>query len=258
MNLKEYISSGIIESYVMGLATPAEMEEFESVCKQYPEIAEARDQFELQLEERLMQDAVAPPVIIKEKIWTSLNAQNVEKDNKVEVETPVRKLSVWKMLAAASVILLAGTAFWAFTLNNKYQSAKNENKSLRTELDRSTAQLNSLKTDAEMMQKPTIKMAALQGTANAPASFATVYWDTTSKDVYLLVNNLPQPTTDKQYQLWALIDNQPVDLGVIIREERLLVKMKNVQNAQAFAITLEPKGGSASPTMESMFVSGKL
>ena len=106
---------------------------------------------------------------------------------------------------------------------------------------------------------PGMKMAAMQGTANAPGALATVYWDTTTKDVYMMINNLPQPASDKQYQLWALINNQPVDLGVFeMRQQRLLVKMKNVQNAQAFAITLEPRGGSPSPTMSAMYVMGKL
>jgi anti-sigma-K factor RskA len=33
-----------------------------------------------------------------------------------------------------------------------------------------------------------------------------------------------------------------------VKQKRLLYRMKNVQNAQAFAITLEPKGGSEKPT----------
>ena len=35
-----------------------------------------------------------------------------------------------------------------------------------------------------------------------------------SKEVYLLVNQLPTPDPDKQYQLWAIVDGNPVDAGV--------------------------------------------
>ena len=104
-------------------------------------------------------------------------------------------------------------------------------------------------------------MASLKGTPVSPSSYVTVYWDTTSKDVYLMVNNLPKPASDKQYQLWALINGQPVDLGMLQYEggkTHPLVKMKGVQHAQAFAITLEPKGGSPNPTMDQMYVVGKL
>ena len=241
----------------MGLATAAEQEELAAMCKQHPEVAHAKEAFEMQLENNLLTDAVAPPVALKEKIWGSLQT-TTETEKEVVYQAPVKKLNKWKIAAAASIILLAGTVFWAFSLNNKYQNLQKQNIVLKQNADEALATLNNLKEDAAMMQKPSMKMAALHGTAHAPASFATIYWDTTSKDVYLMVNNLPQPATDKQYQLWALINDQPVDLGVIIREEKLLVKMKNVQNAQAFAITLEPRGGSPSPTLNEMYVMGKL
>ena len=68
---------------------------------------------------------------------------------------------------------------------------------------------------AMIRQNPNMKMAAMKGMPESPASFATVFWDTTSKDVYLVVNNLPKPASDKQYQLWALFDGKPIDLGMI-------------------------------------------
>ena len=103
----------------------------------------------------------------------------------------------------------------------------------------------------------------MKGMGPSPASFATVLWDTTSKDVYLVVNNLPQPASDKQYQLWALLNGKPIDVGMIdndvfIGQKKLLLRMKNVSGAQAFAITLEKKGGSEKPTMENMYVMGNL
>jgi anti-sigma-K factor RskA len=103
-----------------------------------------------------------------------------------------------------------------------------------------------------------IKMPSVPTSPNL-TSLTTVYWDSRSKDVYLLVNNLPQATTDKQYQLWALVDGKPVDAGVFdIKEGLSFVKMKNIPRAQAFAITLEKRGGSATPTMQEMYVLGKV
>jgi hypothetical protein len=180
-----------------------------------------------------------------------------------EDRAPVRSMGVWKWLAAASLILLAVSVYWGYTSNNKVRDLQAENSSLRDQVNESTAQLGVMKREADMLQKPGMRTAALKGTAQAPQALATIYWDTASatKDVYLLVNNLPQPATDKQYQLWALLDGKPIDLGVFdmkLRQDHLLVKMQNVQQAQAFAITLEPSGGSASPTMEAMYVVGNL
>jgi anti-sigma-K factor RskA len=263
VNVKEYILSGIVESYVLGLATETEQQEFEALCKQYPEVEQARSDFEQSIELQLMRDATAPPSAIKERILQSLDTSvsNLSYQETEEHETPVRRMNAWKWVAAASVILLAGAAFWAFSTNNKYQDLQQANAALKNQIELSTARLAELDKTAQTLQSPYLKTATLQGTPNAPGSFANVYWDSTTKDVWLLVNNMPAPVSERQYQLWALLDGKPIDLGVIepnIWQKKLLVKMKNVQGAQAFAITLEPQGGSSSPTMEKMYVMGKL
>jgi anti-sigma-K factor RskA len=59
--------------------------------------------------------------------------------------------------------------------------------------------------------------------------------------------------------LWAMVNGKPVDLGVFDAQnqpKKLLLAMKEVGDAQAFAVTLEKRGGSASPTMEKMVVLG--
>jgi anti-sigma-K factor RskA len=264
MNVKEYISSGIIESYVLGLASEAERNEFEANCAQYPEIVEARNAFELLLEEQMLADAPAAPSLLQQQIQEKIkfSSSEVDASESEEEKTPVRYIGAWRWVAAACFILLAGAVYWALSVNKKYQDLQAKNKELENQVQQSTSQLDTLKQESEILQHSGMKMAALKGTTNAPQALATVYWDTAaSKNVYLMINNLPQPTSDKQYQLWALLDGKPIDLGVFdmdIRQKHLLVKMQNVQKAQAFAITLEPKGGSKSPTLNSMYVMGSL
>lgn len=266
MNVKEYINSGIVESYVLGLATDAERAEFEQLCTAHPEIAEARDAFERSLEVQLMQDAVAPPAFLREKVLQAAMPPVAENGAEEEQsQAPVRRLNVWKILAAACFVGLLGVGYWAYTATEKNKELAASQSAAEKQLQQATAQLQTLQQEAEMMTKPGVKMVALKGTANAPQAYTTVYWDTTgaTKDVYLLINNLPQPASDKQYQLWAIIDQQPVDLGFVpdydVRQKRLLVKMKNVQNAQAFAITLESRGRQNTNKPEGqMYVLGNL
>ncbi|RYD90656.1 MAG: anti-sigma factor, partial [Sphingobacteriales bacterium] len=152
---------------------------------------------------------------------------------------------------------------WAISNNSRLEKLENSiasNDSLREQLNSTRSQLAEMRQETEALRNPNLKMTALQSLPAAPSrSHVTVFWDTTSKDVYLMIQNLPTPASDKQYQLWALIDKKPVDLGVFeLRQDKLMVKMKNVQNAQAFAITLEPKGGSPAPTLQNMQVYGEL
>jgi anti-sigma-K factor RskA len=257
MNIQEYISSGVIESYVLGLLSEEEKQAFEQMCRQQPEIRAALDEFELKLEKLIQENALVAPADTKQKIADRLFPTSENKPPSDGAGYPASRASIpgfnWLRWAAAALfILLASSIWWIVNLQN-------ENKKLQTSLNESQRKLELTEQDARALQSAH-KIAVLSGTEIAPRSAATVYWDTTSHDVYLLVNNLPAPASGTQYQLWALLDGKPIDMGVleITQKPLQLYRMKNVQAAQAFAITLEKKGGSPTPTLEKMYVLGKL
>ena len=64
-----------------------------------------------------------------------------------------------------------------------------------------------------------------------------------------------QQTEEKQYQLWEIVNGKTVDAGMLDNCTGLC-KLKNIPSAQAFAITLENKGGSPTPTMSALYVMG--
>ena len=107
--------------------------------------------------------------------------------------------------------------------------------------------------DGEQCQRRTSK-----GVENHPNMLADVYWHT-SKKVFLEMKNLPAAPSGKQYQLWAIVDGKPVDMGMYsAKADSTVQEMKSVDNAQAFAITLEKEGGNPTPTMEEMYVMGTI
>lgn len=252
MNVQDYISSGIVESYVLGLASPEEQAEFESMCSQYPEVLTARTNFEIAMEHQAMQNPVPPPPALKQHIKDLIlpAEARVIPINSPESATNVNWL---KYAAAACAVLLAGSLYWNISQYNRNKKLQVSYDEVARDYDSMAVRLTGVEDEIAMMTlNPNIKMAAMKGLAPAPASLATVYWDSTSKDVYLLVNNLPAPPSEKQYQLWALLDGKPIDVGMIdndffVDQKKLLLRMKNVGGAQAFAITLEDKGGSPTP-----------
>jgi anti-sigma-K factor RskA len=249
VNIQEYISSGIIESYVLGLATPEEREAFEDNCRQYPELVEARIAFERSLESIVMENAITPPAGVKETLMAKFRGNTT---------TTVSRMGWLKYAAAACIVLLAGSIYWNITLYNR-------NRQLDSGFRDMVTRLSEMEKEVRVVtNNPNVKMASLKGQASSPQSFATVYWDTASHDVYLMLNNLPKPASDKQYQLWALLDGKPIDMGMIdnnyfIKETRLLIRAKDIQHAQAFAITLEDRGRpDTSIPQGTMYVMGDL
>jgi hypothetical protein len=164
--------------------------------------------------------------------------------------------------------LLAGSVLLNLYLLNEYKKSIAQYKELvATETQVAStnqilnAKLENYEIALNLIRNPIMEIVKMPGvpTSPAPSSLATVYWNTESKEVYLLVNQLPAPLTDKQYQLWAIVDGRPVDAGVINTDSGVsFVKLKTIQKAEAFAITLEKRGGSTTPTLEAMYVMGKV
>ena len=61
LNIQQYISSGIIESYVMGVAPPEEASQLERLLPFYPELQSAISDFGFQLELFAIQHEEPPP-----------------------------------------------------------------------------------------------------------------------------------------------------------------------------------------------------
>lgn len=263
MDIKAYIESGIIESYVMRLTSPEETADVASMMSAYPEIAKAVSDFEISLEQHLLANSVAPSPGVKQAIWNELNTDflPVTKDEPVITGAVVRRPSTWKYLAAASLVLLLSSVALNIYYYSKYADARREYNGLLAErtslfanLDAAQTKLNVLDSSMQMMKDTAMQIIAMTG----KNSKATVYWNSRTKDVYVLQNEMAKVPPGKQYQLWAIVDGKPVDAGMVGDCGDVLCKMKNIPRAEAFAITLEKAGGSPVPTMEQLYVMGKI
>ena len=282
MNIAEYISSGIVESYVLGLADQEERAEFERMCAAHAEVRRAREQFEIALEKQMLINAMPPSKNVRSKIFAEIEIENEkqgfatassstydQEDKVIQPRGALASMKWQRYVAAASIALLLISTALNFYLFRQYKTYSSRYAALvaqQTELARNnnamSTQLDSYENALAMLRNPDMAIIKMPGT-NVPTSpdsnsVATVYWNTKSKDVYLLVNNLPQPPSDRQYQLWAIVDGKPVDAGVFdLQISPGLMRMKNMPRAQVFAVTLEKRGGSASPEGP-MYVLGKV
>jgi anti-sigma-K factor RskA len=249
VNIDQYISSGIVESYVLGLASAEERNEFEQLCLQYPELVAARDEFEKSLEKQAFQQAITPPQNLKERIFNKILQQDSDINEVKVVSMEERPASRWlRNIAAASVILLLASAYFAY---DQYS----ENKRLKSSFSQLQSQVDSISIINEILVKEKRKsidpdaavVVSMVGTQPTPSS-ANIYWDTASSSVFLVVKNLPKLPSEKQYQLWAFIEGKPVDLGLFDPDNKnVILQMKNTQKAEAFAITIEKRGNGPIP-----------
>lgn len=267
MNTKEYISSGIIESYILGLASPEEAGILECVMKNNAEVKAAFEEAQKILEDLASAQAVTPPADLKSKIWNKIQQeQTVEQLQPVvsmdipaakpQEEIKIQGNSNWKAFAmAASVLFLVSVAGNLFWMSNQSKT-KEEIAKMQTEKKTQDVALLKMNQKMEMISNPDIKMVMLKGVEKHIDSKAMVFWNTKTKEVYLNAESLPKAPEGMQYQLWAIADGKPVSAGMYTEEKDSTIALANIPKAQAFAITLEKQGGSDVPTMENMYVMG--
>ncbi|MCE3278157.1 MAG: anti-sigma factor [Bacteroidetes bacterium] len=270
MELKEFISSGVLESYVLGTASAEEIRQVIEMEKLYPEL---KAEIEA-IEESMMRYAEAD-VIPSDKLKEKIEGRVFEKKQvpkKQATVVNIRSLNTssikyLRFAVAASVGLLIGVSYFTYTLYEKINKAQFELSSLRAEnavlaeeIGIQQMELYDNRTQLSIIQQPETKVVSLAGVSSAPDASAKLLWNPEEKKLYINAASLPMPPEGKQYQLWAIVNGKPVDAGVFTMPhgDFVMQKMKVITEAEAFAVTLEKEGGSESPTMDAMLVMGKV
>lgn len=266
---KAYIESGILELYVLGQLSAPEMLEVERMAASAPEIKRELEAIEIALEAYAIENAVEPREDLFNELEAKLNpvqqtSFSIQPPPPVKGEQRSNKSLIYALAACVGLLVVSGIAL--INAHVELGKAQQQIIALRTETDRYAKGMNVLKqtntelqTVADMIDDPNWAIVQLAGTKTSPASKMMVYWNRKSQDVVLDKSRMKLPENDQahQYQLWALVGGKPVDLGVFdvkTDSAQMLLRMKEIPNAEAFAVTLEKRGGSVNPTMDQMVV----
>lgn len=268
MDIQAYIASGILESYVLGELPASEARQVEQMAERYPEVRQELNLIEQTLEGVAQATAVAPRPELKNAILEKAAPVPEVKEapeRPLQVQKPATpKQQSLRWLAAASIALAVISSVAAVFFWSRWQDSEERLASMVAQNTFLVQQVSTLENRAETMEQslavladPSYKTIPMKGLAPAPNAEAVVFWNPSSEEVYLNVGSLPPAPAGKQYQLWAIVEGEPVDAGVFDVSGEALKRMKEIQNASAFAVTLEPTGGSISPTLDQMYVVGE-
>jgi hypothetical protein len=269
---KEIIESGMLERFVFGQCTEHELSELVPLIEQNPELKEEINRIEETLIQVAFSQSVTPGENLKEKIFSTIDATDNITDSKI-IKMKRRGAFLKKenaqvkfYLYAASILLLLSLGTNAVLFTN-YNGAKNELAELRDSRRQIAAEFASLR-DAHddlnqqftLVTNPFVRQIDLEPTKENSDINAKIYFNNNNGNVILNLAGLQALPKDKQYQLWALVGGSPVDLGTFDGgiKTSILKIMMSVNKPDAFAVTVEPYGGSKNPTIDQMVMFGKL
>lgn len=257
MDIQAYISSGIIELYVMGLCSQEEEKELEQLRSQYPQLHQAIEAYELQLEKTMLQQSTLPAAETDNRILQKLESLQQAPVVKMDSKAVTKKTKTiaggwWKLTAAAAVLLFIVSTVFNYTLLQK-------NKSLKGLVNAEPKSPLPL-ADYEVITNPAITPVGMYGQGSHAICRCTMFWDKKTGKAYVMIHHLPKSNEAKDYQLWAEVDGKPVSVGIIDDSIRgRLIEVPNVpEGAVAFKVVLGKAGGEATPDDGDLYLAGRI
>ena len=261
MDINEYIASGILELYVAGALSEKENEEVHNMMLQYPEVQEEV----LKIESSIVSLTAAASPSDSKRFFPSIKSRLHEQD-----ETPVipmkRSRSSWIAYSGWAAAIIAGIALlYTFneldSLEEQIQVVETNNDILEEQIEKANTDLAEVENLVAILRDKNIITVPLEGQPIYPEAYAKVYWNKKAENIYLDAQGLPEPPRGKVYQVWSLKMSPltPTSLGTLddfSTDDNKIFSIANPNESEAFGITLEPAGGSETPTLEQLYTIG--
>jgi hypothetical protein len=166
----------------------------------------------------------------------------------------------YKILLGAclfSMLIGTGTSIFFFL---KWYQAEQRYAEIRRENSQSKQKFEFLKRDYEMMLREqsiirdvNAHIINLKDPSGKSNSYARIYWNRFSGEVFIDVLFLPVPPSGKEYRVWTFDNDVPADVGPFkVNFDNRLQSLYSVVTADSWVISLEPEGSSKEPLQENI------
>lgn len=240
-----FLSSDLLEKYLLGETTSAETEMVETYISRYPEVQNAYNTLQFNLEIVAKNNAIEAPKSILNNILDELDEAPVIK------MTATRKYKSWyKFSVAASIaaLIFAGTSYLFYSqnqkLSNENQVVVDEIFDLRSDIENNNKLLDNVMRQLLKLNNPETEKYIIKGNERAKDLKTVAYINSKEKTSMIDVVSLPQLPDEQCYQIWAELQGKMVSLGILNEANRKLINLPYAENALALNITIEPKGGN--------------
>ncbi|WP_067149746.1 anti-sigma factor [Pseudotamlana agarivorans] len=262
MDINAYIESGILELYVAGTLSEKENQEVYALMQKHPEIRQ---------EVLNIEAAIVKLTAATSQGSNNLSYQNIKQklgfdDSETQVIPISKPKNNWISYSGWAAALVLGVGLlWLINQNNQLkssiQTAETQQSLLETQIENSKNNLEEAHTLISVLRDDNIARIPLNGQGNFSNTYAKVYWDKNENRIFLDAQGLPEPPEGKVYQVWSLKMSPltPTSLGTIDSfktDDNKIFEIENSHESEAFGITLEPAGGSKTPTMEQLYTLG--
>ncbi len=257
MDKKTVLENGILEQFLLGELTPYEAAELQQLLDTDKALKAHFDELERDFEILGLENAVAPPIFVKDALMKGIkNSENEIPHVKSTINAPQKSnTQLYLGVAASFAALLLLSTLWLYneleTIKNQLQIVQEENNILEDDLNAVSKDLSETSKWYATIADPDTEQYVLNGNALMPNAKVVSYVNHKDKSVVINTKKLPKLNVDKDYQMWADVDGEMIDMGVISKNQEL-ISMTYIDHAESLNITIEPAGGNDHPTVSQL------
>jgi anti-sigma-K factor RskA len=242
--IKIFLDTDLLEKYLLGSTTTEEAHQVERYIAMYPEVRKTYDELQDNLEAYAKLHAIKTPEHLKSAIQARIKNERQGRS----------KFFRYAVAASIAAFIFAGSSYFFYNQNKSLQEENTlvTNKIKDLELDMKV-QLEDIRNQYIVLNNPNTKKYSVMGNKKAKELKAVAYVNPVKKLSYINVSNLPQLPENQCFQMWAEVNGKMVNLGVIKQfdDKEKLFALPYDKNAIGY-ITIEPKGGNTTPTVQNI------
>lgn len=253
MSLNEIRESGLLELYVLGDLGEIDTRLVEEALLKFPSLKQDLNEIEQAYEIYANAHAVPAPSSVLNNVLSEANG-NKQRFSQEPTKVPIEKPSLWtKLLPWFSLIGLLGLSIMLYIKSNTIEENNSKHKiELQDCINSKEDQADQLIL-LESIISENNELIFAEATPKYPSTKLYINHNPVSKKNYIQVQNLPGLAENQSYQLWSLKgDDAPIPLDVFDDDVNSIFEVAHVEGTNAYAITIEPKGGQQSPSLENL------
>lgn len=242
--IKIFLDTDLLEKYLLGTTSDQEALQVERYIAMHPEVRETYDELQENLESFAKLHAIKTPEGLKERILARIKEENSGR----------KQFFRYAVAASIAALMFAGASYFFWEQNQNLQQentiVSNKIKSLEKTMNE---QLEDVRNQFIVLNNPQTKRFNVKGNKKAKELKAVAYINPVKKLSYINVRKLPNLPEDQCFQMWAEVNGELINLGIIekvVGQEKLMA-LPYGENAIGY-ITIEPKGGNVSPSIENI------
>ncbi|MFP4846588.1 anti-sigma factor domain-containing protein [Winogradskyella sp. PE311] len=249
---KSLLENGLLEQYLLGELNANQCEQIEQLLLSNPELKIYFEELEENFETIGLENAITPPPFIKTNLLQNIKTSEFTQQKVVTLEKRDNTKFYAGIAASIAGLLMIGT-FWMYAQLNEVkeqlQIVEINNTELNSTIEVLNVQLKENSASFNAIVNPDTEQYILNGNSSLPETKVVSYVNHQTKSVVINTERLPQLDANHDYQMWADVEGEMINMGVIAKDKTIMT-MAYIDHAESLNITIEPAGGNDHPTVE--------